>query len=795
MRKTIFCILLGLAAVESVAAAEYSVISPNGRLRVTLNTADGDKTTYAVQLKSSAGWRTLISPSEVAMTIKDGDVWGRDATVSAVAYDTATAAAPRTIPLIYGKTASLTESYREVLVTFEQGYSLAVRAYNEGAAYRFISHAAGGAKIYVANEKATFTFAETVKVWYPAMSSLDKMGNDENYERWYTKFGSIADIRNDYDATNSNDFRYSVTPILFGFDGGSGVKVAITEADLHSYPTLYLQRNSSNSMKGFWTYYPKTQTVGDRYTGPKILTYEDYLAVNTGAHKYPWRVTIVAEEDKDLLTNQLALLLSSPQKEGIDFSFVRDAPGKSAWEYWHDARLEVSGLPSGWNNIDNGNGPGIYKHYIDFAKEFGFKYITIDTDGKHNLSGSEQREIVNYGKDSGVQVVKWDYIADVMDNANRLQGLKNVGYTCVKVDFFYRSDQQGTEVIDKLADDAAKLGLTLLLHGCPVPHGLHRTYPNILSYEAVTGEENYKWDEKREGGRLPTAKYHVEIPFIRQLVGPMDYTPGSMRNVHYATYRPVWNGIPVSIGTRAHELAMYVMYDMPIAYLCDNPTSYRANPDAMKFLSKVPTVWDESVALDGKVGEYALIAKRKGQAWFVAGMTNETERTFAVSKIASLLGGIAGKEKYKVMLYRDNRPKSDNTATAMTVQTLAIDELAALGDISCSPEGGFVLQAFVEGSDDDPDRKEGEAVTAVKKKSSNATFRAYANADSSQLTVKGDENIRSLTLISMQGAVVAQQSCTGNSTEEMMGMAQLAPGIYIVSVETTSGAYSFKFLK
>lgn len=794
MRRTAIYILLSLATLQVAAAAEYSVTSPNGRLKVTLSSTDGDKTTYSVQLKSGTGWRTLISPSEVAMTIKGGDVWGRNATVSTVAYDTATATAPRTIPLIYGKTASLTEAYREVSIRYAQGYSLAVRAYNEGAAYRFTSHVADGVKTYVADEKASFTFAEPVTVWYPGMSSLDKMGNDENYERWYTKFDNIAAIRNDYDATNSNDFRYSVTPILFGFDGGSGVKVAITEADLHSYPTLYLQRETPNSMKGFWTYYPKTQTVGDRYTGPKILTYEDYLAVNTGAHSYPWRVVVVAEEDKDLLANQLVLLLSSPQKEDIDFSFVRDAPGKSAWEYWHDARLEVSGLPSGWNNIDNGNGPGIYKHYIDFAKEYGFRYITIDTDGKHNLSGAEQREIVSYGKDSGVQVVKWDYIADVMYNESRLSGLKNIGYTCVKVDFFYRSDQQGTEVIDKLADDAAKLGLTLLLHGCPVPHGLHRTYPNILSYEAVTGEENYKWDEKRAGGRLPTAKYHVEIPFIRQLTGPMDYTPGSMRNVHYDSYRV--QSIPVSIGTRAHELAMYVMYDMPIAYLCDNPTSYRANPEAMKFLSKVPTVWDESVALDGKVGEYAMMAKRKGTAWYVAGMTNESERTFSASKIASVLGSIADKEKYKVILYRDNRPKSDQTATAMAVQTLTIDELAKLDDVSCSPEGGFVVQAFIEGSEDDPDGKEdGEKITAVGKKSSNATLQAYASADNSQLTVKSAANIRSLALINMQGTVVAQRSYTGNSSEENVGIAQLVHGVYIVSVETTSGACSFKFLK
>jgi alpha-glucosidase len=783
----------------SAQAADYSVTSPNGRLRVTLSSNDGDKTTYTVQLKSGAGWRTLISPSEIAMSIKDGDVWGQNATVSSVAYDTATATAPRTIPLLYGKTASLVESYREVKITCEQGYSIAVRAYNEGAAYRFISHAAGGATVRVASEDATFTFAEQVTVWYPGMSSLDKMGNDENYERWYTKFNSIADIRKDYDSGNSNDFRYSVTPILFGFDGGSGVKVALTEADLHSYPALYLKPDGASSIKGFWTPYPKTQTTGDRYTGPKITAFEDFLAVNTGAHRYPWRVVIVAEEDKDLLTNQLVMLLSSPQKEDIDFSFVNDAPGMSAWEYWHDARLEVSGLPSGWNNIDNGNGPGIYKHYIDFAREFGFKYITIDTDGQHNLSAAEQREIVGYGRDSGVpiQVIKWDYIADVMASPNRLSGFKNVGYACIKVDFFYRTDQQGVEVIDKLADDAARLGLTLLLHGCPVPHGLHRTYPNILSYEAVVGAENYKWDEKKQGGRLPTAKYHVEIPFIRQLVGPMDYTPGSLRNAHYSGYRPVWSGIPMSIGTRAHELAMYVVYDMPLAYLCDNPTSYRRNQEVMKYLSKTPTTWDESFALDGKVGEYAMVAKRKGKAWFVAGMTNESERTFDAGRIAALLGNAAGSDSYKLRLYRDNRPLSDNSATTMSIDTMTIDELAALGSISCSPEGGFVIQAFVRGSADDPEApaKGDNPPTVVEKKGSHARAYAYTSAGGSQLTVVSSANIRAIALVNMQGVVVARQRYAATSPEEGMSIAHLPSGVYIVSVETSIGACSFKFIK
>jgi alpha-glucosidase len=771
------------ASMWAARAAEYSVTSPNGKLRVTLNVADGDKTTYAVSLLKDDGvWRPLISPSEIAMNIKGGYVWGKDATVSAVAYDTLTAAAPRTIPLLYGKTSALTEAYREALVTFSQGYSLAIRAYDEGAAYRFISHVADGDTTRIASEKATFAFAETVKVWYPAMSNLDKMGDDENYERWYTKFGSISGIDASLSA-NNNDFQWCVTPVLFGFDDGEGVKVAITEADLHSYPTLYLQPAAGNSMKGFWSPYPKETTYGDMYTGPKIKEYADYLSENIGAHKYPWRVAIVAEEDKDLLTNQLVMLLSSPQKEGIDFSFVK--PGKSAWEYWHDADLENPKVPSGWDNISvEGNGFNLYKEYIDFAKKYGFGYITIDTDGRNGLTQNDERRLFAYAKESGVGVVKWTYIAYVLQARQHMQELKDRGASCAKVDFFYRTDQIFTQEIEWLARSAAEAKMSLLLHGCPVPHGLHRTYPNILSYEAVAGTENYKWDGPT-APRLPDAEYHVEIPFIRQLVGAMDYTPGSLRNVHKREYYPK-GGVPMSIGTRAHELAMYVMYDMFIGYLCDNPMEYGRHPEIMKYLSRVPSAWDESVALDGKVGQSAVVAKRSGRAWFVGGMTNESARTLEVD-FSFLPAGA----DYTARIYRDDSVASEADAKAMLIEDISVtnDDKLAIG---CSSEGGFVMQLFEKGSADDPD-----VATAVNKTDSRDKRAAtvYYSAGSASLTIKSPENIRAVAVVNMQGGVVAKQKYSGSTTKEVADVAHLPAGIYIVNVETPAGAYVAKFFK
>jgi alpha-glucosidase len=500
------------------------------------------------------------------------------------------------------------------------------------------------------------------------------------------------------------------------------------------------------------------------------------------------------------------LKLSSPQKEGVDFSYVQ--PGKSTWEYWHDAQLENPKVPSGWDNISiAGRGFNLYKEYVDFAAKYGIEYFTIDTDGRNNLTDADEKKLVAYADSLGVKGVKWNYIANFLalrdqQGRNLLQEFKMRNFSCIKVDFFYRSDQVANEDLEWLAQTAASSKLTLLLHGCPLPHGLHRTYPNILSYEAVAGTENYKWDG-RDDPRLPDAKYHVEIPFIRQLVGPMDYTPGSMRNVHKAEYYPK-GGVPMSIGTRAHELAMYVMYDMYIAYLCDNPMEYGKHPEVMSYLSAVPTTWDESMALNGRVGEYALLAKRKGKDWYVAGMTNDNARLLTVD-FSFLTPG----KTYTAKIFKDVGYETDKDARVMAVEDFTVTA-AIRRDISCTKEGGFVIQLFALDDPDDPNvpgdpnlpgdpnvPKDPDAPTAAPSHASGDApdLLVYRNADSVNLNMKAAGNISTAAVVNMQGTVVARQTYAGTSPEEMVNVGHLPAGLYIVSVQTTSGAYASKILK
>jgi alpha-glucosidase len=778
-------IVMALLCAGMAQAQEYSVVSPDGTLKMNISVANGTMTTYSVAAKDGNAWQTLIAPSEIAMQVQGGITWGVSASAASIAWDTATAHTPRVSNLLFGKTSTLTESYRELAINFEQGYTLTARCYDEGCAYRW-SGGAQDAVTRIAAEKAMFTFAQTTAVWYPGMSDSAKQGDDENYERWYTKFNSISAIRSDYDRTNGNDFRWSVTPVLFGLDNGNGIKIAITEADLHHYPALYLQKADNTTMKGYWQKYPRSQTAGDQYTGSKVTEWEDFIAQNTGRHNYPWRVIIVERQDKNLLVNQLVYKLSSPMRGDINWDFVKDAPGKSTWEYATDAMLEIAGVPSGWSNVTAANGFNLYNEYIKLAARYGFEYITIDTDGQHDIGAQNQRRLVDTGRVHGVRVVKWDYIADVRANRYQLQNHKTRGFACIKVDFFFRSDQQGMEWIEELAQDAAAQELTLLLHGCPVPHGLHRTYPNILSYEAVAGEENYKWDPVRTGGRLPTTKYHAEIPFIRQLVGPMDFTPGMLNNVHLSSYQPR-SGRITSIGTRAHELSMYVLYDMFIAYLADNPNAYYQNPMVMKYLSKVPTVWDQVIALDGRVGEYAAMAKRRGDAWFVAGMVSEQPKTFNVD-FSFLPSG----QTYQAYIYKDDPQRSIQAAVAMIVDSMEITSTKTM-QISCVLEGGFVIQLYKKGSSDDPNGAD-ETTTSISSKplAQNQNVRAYYNYG--VLTIRSDAGaICNVAVYDVRGALVAQRDTSCMAQQETISIA-LPAGIYVASVATAAGRHGVKFV-
>ncbi len=506
---------------------------------------------------------------------------------------------------LYGKFKELDDSYNEVIIDFDL-YSLIFRAYNEGVAYRFITEMEG--KIIIVDEIANFNIPSNPSVILP------ETGNYTSWELMYIDYDSHASI---------HDNKRSIIPILL--DRKDGIKVIINESDVRNYPGMYLTKNEQG-FKGGFALYPDSVSLGSWGNFVSVVrSRKDYIAKVDGCTTFPWRVLSATDDDRDLLTNELVYKLAAPLQIEGDLTWIK--PGKAAWEWWHDAMLPDAPIPSGMDNRNT----ALYKYYIDFAAEYGLEYLLIDA-GWSNIfdlssvnKNTDVRWLIEYGKSRNVGIFLWCTSTALKDNADTyLKMISDWGAVGVKVDFFDRDDQLEMEWYEVLAATAAKYKLMVNYHGCSKPTGLHRAYPNIITYEAVRGAECSKWD------LTANPKHHVVFPFLRMLNGSIDYTPGSMRNASPQLFKPIDEGMPYSQGTRCHQLGMYVVYDQYMAMLCDAPTAYRKFSDIMEFLSAVPVTFDYTHILDAKVGEYILTAKQDGDRWFVGGMTNWEAREVIV---------------------------------------------------------------------------------------------------------------------------------------------------------------------
>jgi alpha-glucosidase len=469
------------------------------------------------------------------------------------------------------------------------------------------------------------------------------------------------------------------------------------------------------------------------------------------------RVVIVSSKDKDLLTNQLIYKLAKPSVIQ-DESFI--LPGKSAWEWWHDAILETTTIPSGKTNLSF----ELYKYYVDFAAEYKLEYMTLDAGWKEDYLA----QLCQYAASKGVKIFVWDFINLVVENPNRLAFLKSFGIAGVKIDFIDRDDQVAINWLEDIAKRSAELDLMVLLHGCPKPTGLERTYPNIVNYEAIHGAEQSKWNS------TANPDYHLEFPFIRMLAGPLDYTPGSMRNVHVSQFNPIDPGIPNTMGTRAHELAMYILFDQPLGYLCDSPTEYRKFTDVMGFLSKVPTTWDETIPLAAEVGEYAVIAKRKGEEWYVAAMTNAKPRVVEID-FSFLPEGTFFAE-----INRDNE-FSDVNAKVMTRELISVSNTTKR-TIPLVKGGGVAMRI-------------NNLVTSIEDEKKSA-FTVFTDQTRTRLTIQSDDYMDTIYIVDVMGRV-HQVIYTNKDQKEVSTDISGLPGgqLYLVYGKTAGGQRVTKFIK
>ncbi|WP_214073766.1 glycoside hydrolase family 97 protein [Mucilaginibacter sp. dw_454] len=648
MRCLVFMFLLAIIGGK-VAAQSYHITSPDKNISVNIKV--DDSIAYSVIYKGSP----VISISSISLNL-DKETLGKSAKV----LNNTKVDIKNILHPLYGKSATLTDNYQQLTLKFNGDYSVIFRAYNEGMAYRFVTALKDSVKVM--SEQASFNLPGNPSATWAETT---------NYTAWelpYVVKPAVADVKNDTRA---------LTPALFAYPQ-SNVKVVVAEADVADYPGMYIQKHDSG-FRGEWAYYPAKSVMGSWGNFVSVVKErENYIAKTSGARDYPWRVVIVTDDDKTLLNNQLIYKLAKPSVL-TDTKWIK--PGKATWEWWHDAMLPGADIPSGMANRNT----VLYKYYVDFAAKNKLEYLMIDAgwsdnyDVKKVMSRVDIREVIRYAKSKNVGVFLWAVAVPLLNDLDKnLDFIKSLGAAGLKVDFFDRDDQQVAQWMEKIAKGAAERHLMIDFHGCGKPSGIQRTYPNIMNYEAVRGEECDKWDF------TANPQHHLTFTFTRMLAGPLDYTPGSMRNATMATFKPIDGGLPSSLGTRCHELAMYVVYDQYLAMLSDSPTEYEKYPDILTYLSAVPSTFDETKVLDGKVGAYAMIAKRKGKNWFVGAMTNWDERKQNLD-FSFLPKGVS----YKADIYTDGAD-ANTVATSYTYKTITVTNKTKM-ELNLAKGGGAAL--------------------------------------------------------------------------------------------------------
>ncbi len=603
MKKVLFLMMAMCAMVAAEAKPTVkSISSPDGTLKVTV-TIDQD-----IRWSVEADGKTVLNPSQIAMQIGESETWG----VAPRLKKAVAGKIDEMIPAPLYKKAQVEDKCSTLTLSFKGDYAIEFRAYDEAAAYRFISTRKGA--YTVKNEISEYAFAGEPTVF---CSYTRSNANKEFSEQYFNSFETPYVIE---PMTKMGQKRLMFLPVLV--DMGDR-KVCITESDLTSYPGMYLYNsNNDNTLESHYAPVPdKIKQGGHNMLQGLVESRKPYIAEVEGERSFPWRICIVANNDAELLDDDMVFRLSHENVIG-DTSWIK--PGKVAWEWWNDWGLRGVDFQPGVNNRT-------YEYYIDFAAANGIEYVILDEGWNVNLKADlmqvipqiDIKHLCNYAKDRGVGIVLWGgYWAVDRDMENVFKYYSELGVKGFKIDFMDRDDQKMVDFYERAAKIGAKYHLMCDFHGAYKPCGLSRKYPNVVNYEGVNGLEQMKWSRFSDFDQVT---YDTQIPFIRMVAGPMDYTQGAMLNGTKSSYR-VSNSEPMSQGTRCHQLAMYVVFEAPFNMLCDTPSNYEQEPECTQFIASIPTVWDQTKALDGKVGEFAVIARRSGDDWYVGGLNNWNQR-------------------------------------------------------------------------------------------------------------------------------------------------------------------------
>ncbi len=600
--KFLFLIVCLVMGGSLTAQKVYEVQDPLGRVKIKVEVGN-ENISYCVLHDGEM----VITPSVVSMTLTDGRVFGANPRVVKVRR--------RNIeeiirPPLYRKN-TIEDKCGELTLDFKGGYSLVFRAYADGAAYRFVSHLKK--PFEVKSEQAVFGLPGDLKVY--AAYPKGRM-NDGKPDPFYSCFQSTY---SHHALSEWVGGQFAFLPLLAEMPGGK--KICITEADLMNYPGMYLACETGKpELKGIFAAYPDKIESEVRGLKGVVKSRKDYIAKAEGETAFPWRVMVIAAEEKELLDNDMVYRLASPARFS-DFSWIK--PGKVAWDWWNNWNLYHVDFSAGINTET-------YKYYIDFASRYGIEYVILDegwsvpgaADLMQVVPEINLQEIIDHADRKNVGIILWaGYLAFDKDMDKVCKHYSEMGVKGFKIDFIDRDDQIAVDFNRRAAATGAKYKLLIDLHGTYKPTGLQRTYPNAINFEGVFGLEEVKWAAKD----MDQVTYDVTFPFIRMVAGPVDYTQGAMNNANKENFRAVYTE-PMSQGTRCRQLAEYVVFESPLNMLCDSPANYEKEEECTSFIAGIPTVWDRTLPLQAKIGEYIVIARQKDGIWYVGGLTGWESR-------------------------------------------------------------------------------------------------------------------------------------------------------------------------
>ncbi|MRX41720.1 Retaining alpha-galactosidase [Flavobacterium sp. LC2016-23] len=653
--KKLFILFLVLIVNLSFSqkGKEFILKSPNEKIEIRILV--NDKITWTISHEKDV----ILAPSTMSITLGENQVLGKNAVV----LNSKTATVNTSFDAPFYKKKSVKNNYNQLTVNFKNDFSVEYRAFDDGVAYRFVTKKKKD--ITVQSEEVVLNFDQDFPTLMPYVRDLRN-----------PKDPYISSFEAHYENKKISEFAKDTLAFLpFLIDYKNHKKAVFLEASLEDYPGLFVTNNPSKSgFEGRFSHYPLQEKNGGFNNINRLITDRaDYLVQTKGTRNFPWRIVVISENDSALANNDMVQKLSEPTQIK-DLSWIK--PGKVAWDWWND-----------WNiyNIDfkAGINTETYKYYIDFASKNKVEYVVLDEGWsleedimKHNPN-VDLEALLAYGKERNVGIILWSsWMALTKNTDGILKNYVDLGIKGFKVDFLDRDDAKMVQSVYDIAQKAADQHLLLDFHGMYKPTGIQRTFPNILNFEGVKGLENNKWTPNDD---VPT--YDCTIPFIRMVAGPMDYTPGAMRNATKSEFKPSHSN-PMSQGTRCHQLALYTIFEAPLQMMADSPTAYMKEQESTDFIAKTPTTFDETVALDGEVGKFVAITRRKNTTWYLGAITNWDSRDITID-FSFLEKG----KKFEAEIFSDGL-NADKAATDYKREIITVDSNTKL-KYHLAPGGGL----------------------------------------------------------------------------------------------------------